>query len=393
MKKTVARLVLALGALALAGCTSGDGRPILTDASGGGPRDGSIPDTTPRVCAPTTDVDVLFMIDNSGSMSEEQASLAQQLRRLISALTAGSWTRADGTTRSAAAVSSLHLGVVDSDMGTGGYPLPTCAEPNFGDDGILRTRGNISIAGCMGSYPSFLSYAPGTDVDGLASDSLCVTDTDTEGCGFEQHLDATLKALTPSSASTTFVMGTRGHGDTDNAGFLRADSLLTIVSLADEDDCSAADPDLFNVSSARYTGDLNFRCFEYPEAVYPVGRYVDGLTALRPGHAERLVYGAIVGVPVDLVSDADAIDYDTVLADPRMQEGPDPSMPSRPMPSCNVPGRGLAFPPVRFVQVAEGLHAAGAHAVVQSICQEDFTAPVDAILDRVFDALKGRCPR
>jgi len=169
--------------------------------------------------------------------------------------------------------------------------------------------------------------------------------------------------------------------------------VLGLIVLADEDDCSASDGDLFNQSSARYAGDLNLRCFQFPEAVYPVSRYVSGLTALRPGHPEQIVFGAIVGVPTDLVANADAIDYGTILADPRMEQAPDPTMFSRLTPFCNVSGQGLAFSPVRITEVAQGLHGAGAHAVVQSICQEDFTGAMTAILNRLFDALDGVCPR
>jgi len=285
------------------------------------------------------------------------------------------------------------VGVVDSDMGTGGFLVPTCFESNFGDDGILQTRGNTAISGCAESYPSFLEFQPARDDPTVfAADVTCVAALGTGGCGFEQHLDAMLKAVTPSTSSTTFARGTRGHGDVENGGFLRVDSVLGVILLADEDDCSASDGDLFNQSSARYAGDLNLRCFQFPEAIYPVSRYVSGLTDLRPGQPERVVYAAIVGVPTDLVADPDAIDYSAILADPRMQQAPDPSMPSRLTPSCNVVGRGLAFPAVRITQVAQGLRAAGAHTVVQSVCQEDFTSAMDAILNRLFDALGGVCP-
>jgi len=384
--------VLALSVmLALGGvqCTSSHG---LGDPDGGA-RDATMRDAAPHECAPATGkLDLLLLVDNSGSMIEEQASFTQQLPRLMQALATGTIRDASGAVvRTATPVTSVDVGVIDSDMGTGGYLVPTCSESNFGDDGILQTRGNTAIAGCSASYPNFLVFASGDDPGSFAADITCVAALSTGGCGFEQHLEAMLKAVTPSTSSTTFVMGTRGHADVENAGFLRPDSVLGVIVLADEDDCSAADPDLFNPDSARYAGDLNLRCFQFPEAVYPVSRYVDGLTALRPDHPDRLVYSAIVGVPTDLVADADALDYPAILFDPRMQQAPDPSMPSRLTPSCNLPGRGLAFPPVRLTQVAQGLQNAGAHAVVQSICQEDFTSAFDAILNRLFDAMEGRC--
>ncbi len=338
-------------------------------------------------------VDLLFLIDNSNSMIEEQASLVNQFPRLVAALSTGEITDASTgvVTRTFPPVPSLQVGVVDSDMGTAGFSVPTCTDSDFGDDGILRTRGFTAIAGCSGSYPSFLEFTRAQDAAAFAADMRCVASVGTAGCGFEQHLEATLKALTPSTSSITFAEGTRGHGDVENGGFLRPDSLLAVVLVADEDDCSASDGDIFNQSSERYVGDLNLRCFQYPEALYPISRYVSGLLDLRPGSPELLLFGAIVGVPTDLTRDSGAIDYAAILADRRMQRAPDPAMPSRLTPSCNVPGRGLAFPPVRITEVAQGLDAAGAGVVLQSICQQDFSGPVDAILEKLADILGAIC--
>ena len=64
-----------------------------------------------------------------------------------------------------------------------------------------------------------------------------------------------------------------------------------------------------------------------------------------------------------------------------MQEMVDPADPNRLRPSCNVPGRGLAFPPRRMVRVAQQLEAAGATATVASVCQEDYGLAVESIVD------------
>ncbi|HJL29556.1 MAG TPA: hypothetical protein RMI62_10820, partial [Polyangiaceae bacterium LLY-WYZ-15_(1-7)] len=214
-------------------------------------------------------VDLLFMVDNSNSMSEEQVALSNELPRLVRVLASGDADE-DGT-QDFPPVRSLQIGVVSSDMGTGGFLVPTCSESSFGDDGVLRTEGNVARPGCMATYPSFLSFRPadGGDPSAFASDVTCVAAMGTNGCGFEQQLESILKAVTPSTSSITFGMGTVGHADGANAGFIRDNSLLTIINVTDEDDCSAADPDLFNPSSTAYTGDLNLRCFQYPEAVHP----------------------------------------------------------------------------------------------------------------------------
>jgi len=347
------------------------------------------------------EVDLLFMVDDSGSMSQEQASLAEQLPRLVRVLASGDLDE-DGV-QDFPPVKSLHVGVVSSDMGTGGFTVGTCSEPNFGDDGILRTEGNTSISECLATYPQFVEFTAegGRDPESVAADFSCVAQLGTGGCGFEQQLEAVLKALTPSASSVRFNMGTRGHGDGANAGFLRDESLLGVVLVTDEDDCSASDPELFDDASTAYPGNPNLRCFQYPAAVQPVERYVDGLLALRED-PDLLVYGAISGVPTDLVElDADGDgkldreldpgDYEAILGDSRMEEMVDPEDPNRLRPSCNVPGRGLAFPPRRIVRVAQHLQERGANGVVQSICQADFGPALTAIIGKIADALRGTC--
>ncbi len=350
-------------------------------------------------------VDLLFMVDDSNSMKEEQANLRMQFPRLVQTLASGQVIDPTSgmVTRSFPPVKSLHVGVVDSDMGSGGFMVPTCGNGDqsfmFGDDGILRTRGDPSITGCSASYPKFLTFTAGApppegSAMQLSQDFNCVSDVGTGGCGFEQQLESPLKALTPSSSMLTFSMGTVGHGDTDNAGFLRANSLLTIVVVTDEDECTPSNLELFdpNTSNPTFPGDLNLRCFMYPDAVQPASRYVDGFLALRQGQPGLLVFAAITGVPQNLIpADPNMIDYDAILADPSMQERQDPMIPTQLAPSCNRPGTGLAFPPRRIVQVAKGIHDAGSTGVIESICADDFEPAIDAIINKIADALKGAC--
>ena len=191
-----------------------------------------------------------------------------------------------------------------------------------------------------------------------------------------------LKALSPAGA-TTFYRNTDGHGDAANADFLRPNSVLATILVTDENDCSVIDGELFNLDSSVYSTDINLRCFTHPEALYPISRYTDGLRGLR-SDPEDLIFGLIAGIPVDL----GGASPETILADPRMLEQVDSVDGDQLVPSCNVPGRGVAYPPTRMVQVAQEL---GDNAVVQSICQEDFTPVLDAILTRVAARVSGRC--
>jgi hypothetical protein len=106
-----------------------------------------------------------------------------------------------------------------------------------------------------------------------------------------------------------------------------------------------------------------------------------------------LVFGGIVGVPVDSVPNSRQIDYAAILAHEDMQERLDQTMqpPERLIPSCNVVNRGEAYPPRRIVEVARDIEAANGSATIQSICQESFTGALDAIIDKIADALGGAC--
>jgi len=374
------------------GC--GDAHTLPTDSAV--PTDATSDAATRECAGPTGELDLLLVIENAGNLLPVQYSLTRQFPRMIDSLVSGELRDADGTLlRMGTPVTSLHLGVVDSDMGSGGFDLPTCADSNFGDDGILRSASPVGAPECAPSYPTFLDFRTDTgDPATLASDATCLAlGVGTDGCGIEQHLDAMLKAITPSSSPLTFQQHSAGHGDHLNAGFLRADSVLAVILLAEEDDCSASDGDLFNSASTTYPLELNLRCATYPEALHPVSRYVDGLLALRPDHPERVVFGVLAGVPADLIPDSGPVDYSLVLIDPRMQTVPDPSAPSHLQPSCVAAGRGWTFPPVRITTLARDLDVADAHVALQSSCQGEFDKPMTAILNRTFDALAGGCTR
>jgi len=383
------RLAVVAALLLLAGCTrthtvpEPDGGVVRFDGGTGTDAGPSRRDSggIPPKCATPAPVDVLFVIDNSSSMGEEQEALARELPAFVTALIDPADRDGDGEP-DWEPVPDLHLGVITVDMGTGGYTVPTCTEPMFGDDGILRTDGNTAISGCMATYPAFLTARAGeSDPATVAADFRCVAQMGTGGCGFEQQLEAMLKALTPSTSSVRFFDGTTGHADGANAGFLREDSHLAVVVLTDEEDCSASDTELFDITSPRFTENLNLRCFEHPEALHPVERFVEGLLALRSDQPNLLSYSLIAGVPRDLV--LEGASYDEMLADERMQETIDPRDPNRLVPSCNEPGRGLAFPPRRMVRVAQGLESAGAVTTVQSICQRDYSEAVRVIGERI----------
>ena len=398
--RTVPALVL-ISVLGLsAGCLDRDLRPLNPCTQSG---------VVENVRVTSVDkVDLLFMVDNSLSMTEEQVSLADQFPRLVRILASGDIDN-DGN-EDFPPVRDLQVGVISSDMGIGGNRELSCREPNFGDDGVLQTDGDTASPGCVAMYPKFLRFQPasGGSPDDFARDVSCVAlELGTDGCGFEQQLEATLKAITPGDCTEpycVFTGGTRGHagaGGQNTIGndlFVRPDSLLALVLVTDEEDCSAQDPEIFNTSSTIYPESApNLRCFRFQndprQPIHPIERYVEGFLSTRIS-PDLLVYAAIVGVPTDLtVPAADgnpAVSFQQILNAPAMQEVVDPVQLDRLVPSCNT-ARGLAFPPRRLVQVAEELEQRGSNGVVQSICQADFTPALDAIIEKIADVLGGTC--
>lgn len=394
--------------------------------------------TTPATAACGV-LDLLFVIDNSGSMRPEQLALRDQFPRLVNALTTGRTVRGS----SFPAVKDMHLGVVSADMGLAGIAntFPGCNTQrhiNGGDDGVLQHPSNTG-PGCAASYPPFLSFVQGTDDPGqVSADFGCISNLGTSGCGFEQQLEAGLKALWPKNyvdadgnaylpennpilfLSTT-AEGRYGHGDVPpeqggNAGFLRGDtaaggSHVAIIVVTDEEDCSSRDTGHF-ISTNDPANPLsrqgpNLRCFYNKQNLFDPQRYINGYRALRPGKPELVMYGAIVGVPTDLVSEMartnvrwddqasrDAY-YDSVLNDPRMQEVPEnenvPAL-ANVRASCSwtdtTGASNTAFAPRRIVEVAKGI---GTNAVIQSICQSDFSEPTDAIVELIGSRLAANC--
>jgi len=285
--------------------------------------------------------------------------------------------------------------------------IATCM-PGLGDDGLMQIRARHPTTGCMTDYSStypghvFTFTAGGAETPAqFAMDVGCVARLGTDGCGFEFELESPLKALSltptadgrspvawtaPGYMPPVFAGGLHGHGDdpATNGAFLRPTSVLAIVTVNDEDDCSTSNTAIFSLGDPRYDSvDLNLRCHQFVDQLYPVTRYVDGFSGLRASPS-RLVYATITGVPPDLAG----MDPSRILGDPRMVEMIDPAHPSTIAPVCVSPGgRGVAYPAIRMTRVAEGLAALGAHTTVQSICNSDFGPAFDVIISALADAL------
>jgi hypothetical protein len=341
-------------------------------------------------------VDILFVVDNSKSMAEEQQNLAAQLPRLASTLASGRLQGIDAEGKpfemSFPAAKSIHLGVVTSDMGASGVEeIPggdrtACgtagtAMDTLGDDGVLL-RDLDGLPGCTaGAGGAYLAFDAETDdAQDLGGPFACRALVGTDGCGFEQQLEAAWKALAPAT-DKSFSRGTGGHGNAENAGFLREDSVLAVVVVSDEDDCSIPDEAraLFSPNDQNIL--LNVSCGLNPNSLHPVSRYVDGLRSLRPDNPDLVVFAAIAGVPLEAEGMLDASgtqDHAAILAMEAMQfrqDLPDQNGNILPKAACET-SNGRAFPGRRFVEVAKQF---GDNALVRSICSDDFSFAITSV--------------
>ncbi|MCX4241511.1 hypothetical protein [Paraliomyxa miuraensis] len=206
-------------------------------------------------------VDLLFVIDNSGSMGEEQLNLALNMPKLVRGLE--ELTDAMGNPVAA----NVHIMVTTTDSGNPlcdpyykpgrspeeGTPISSaCTDrldrftsvsmPPVDAEGACTTvcptplapEGDfISFNGSLDNVPD---VAP-ADVDGDGMDDSpaaqtlsCVGPQGIDGCGYESPLDSMLQALDP---------GAPWNQGSDP--FLRTGSLLAVAIITDEADCSIVD--------------------------------------------------------------------------------------------------------------------------------------------------------
>jgi hypothetical protein len=402
-------------------------------------------------------VDMLFMIDNSGSMSQEQKKLADALPKLVAALATGNkngMPKPAGEKSDFPPVQSLHIGVVTSDMGINGAPSQnSCGDRSFiptdkdtrmstmrinkpvGDDGILQIDTGVAVAGIWSppegggdvaevvpgdpacgqvTFPGnmrFVDFMAGGDAMAASTRFSCIAKRGRNGCGLEQQLESVLKALTPPDSNIKFTaMSPNGHGNAIKMGtpsgfnqnFLREDSILAVVVVSDEEDCSIPDQSraIFDGTSMQVNGGINVRCGlpENQGMLHPVSRFIDGIKALKPAaYQDRLIFTAIAGIPLapnlgNMKVHSGAAELQQILDRPDMKfstrrnaSGTD----DEPVPTCiSESGDGSAAPGRRYLEVAK---AFGANGVVTSICEDEYLSLLGTLIDKIAAQLTGAC--
>jgi hypothetical protein len=345
---------------------------------------GDEPVTVP--VAVNRNLDLLFVIDDSESMKNEQDALAEKFRLLIQQIESAEH-----------GMPNLHIGVVSTNLGGPiylGTPIDGCAGDGAGGQlqSTPRPQDGETEPTCTGPTGRYIVDEAGedgqrvTNYEGTLDQTFaCIARLGTNGCGLEQPLEAMHRAL----------------GDTvsGNQGFLRPDARLAVVFVTDEDDCSVRGDaqEFFDLARADIGGRSDHRCFTHgvvcdgsaPEGegafescvpaegspyLEDVSEYVDFLLSLKKNPRDILVAGIVgenaepivVGAHPDVANDFQV--KQSCFSGPEDLEG--------------------AFPPVRLRAFFEAFDAARRRQ--ESICT-DLTDALTNIGDFIGPPPEGAC--
>jgi hypothetical protein len=384
------------------------------------------------------DIDILFVIDNSGSMGEEQAILAANMGAFINVLEAED------------VEANYRIGITTTDMGN-----PWCPA-----GATTPETGRLVMSSCKTRLADFL-FSDTVDVQDLACNDICTLDeseleilpttTDVDpvakphpwleriagqknipsttnaaaafacfgpqgvnGCGFESQLESMYFAL----------LRAQNEGE-ENYGFIRDNATLAVIFLTDEVDCSY-NPDWAEIFDADGNKEFwtdpseNFptsgvcwnagvQCSGDPSnydscdpinkgvdgalgvaaddaVLYPVSRYInllqdieDSKQALHP--EQEVIVSLIAGVGADgylVYADSPDPDFQSLFGIGPGCEAPNPLNPDEPI---------QAIPPVRLRDVTNAFTQEN----MFSICESDYSPALEEIANRFRSQIQPAC--
>jgi hypothetical protein len=381
--RTDSTIAIAIAALALSACTPGDADPKQAETS---------------ALIANRNVDVLFVVDDSSSMGLPQANLIANFSAFLDTL-----KNAPG------GLPDIHVAVISSDMGAGDGTIPGCSQN--GDAGKLHFEPQGACpATTLENGATFISNVGGAANYGAADISTvfsCIAALGDRGCGFARPFSSVLRALGADGMPPP----------AENQGFLRADALLAVVMVTNEDDCSARPGfDLYDTSasntllSSPLGPAANFRCNELGHlcggvrpprqapggdmsatatfddctsaecdgSLVPVAEFVARLKALKAAPNSEIVVGAIAGpaMPYTVQWKAPSV-VDTSC-----------DQASCPWPlighSCTAADGSFGDPGVR---ITDWVTAFGANGIASSICDATFGPVLERIATQIGSLL------
>ena len=391
------------------------------------------------------DVDILFVIDNSGSMGEEQENLSENFGRFIEVLEdpevkanyrlgitttddSNYWCKGAGVSapESGQFVLSSCLGRLDDFYFSGDDTNAESACTNFCELDNIEIQPTVTDEDPNPAKRPWIENIEGATnlPEGVTTTQAmqCFGPQGINGCGFESHLESMWKALKLAQNSNQ-----------DEFGFLRDQAILSIVFVTDEADCSFnrdnqnivfgeegvgnqvfwSLPDVQQSPSSAVCWNAGVSCDfslemdqchsvnldvegnetddEDAMALYPLSKYTtfvqqleDDKKVINPG--QEVLVAAIAGVP-DNYDEVGLITY---------AEGPNANDPESFQAKFGI-GEGCtssvaeAVPPVRLKEFAENFLVGEDDNNLFSVCNESYAPALDAIANSIRDQLKPAC--
>ncbi len=240
-------------------------------------------------------IDLLFVVDNSLSMGDKQQIFSLAIPDLLQRLVNPPCLNTEltesvqpataeeacpvGFGRQFKPVKDIHVGIITSSLGSHGAdnPLSGCGEDNS-DRAYMM--GSLARGQVIPSYRDlgFLAWDPeqrvqppgSTNLEEITSQFLGMLGSVGEnGCAIESQLESMYRFLMDPAPMARHVRVSCGEGDrgqncarpdgideqilAQRGAFLRPDSVVAVIMLTDEDDCSVRDTDIgwFSVDESR----------------------------------------------------------------------------------------------------------------------------------------------
>jgi hypothetical protein len=336
---------------------------------------------------PLRQLDLVFVVDNSSSMREEQDNLRANFPDFMTELQ-----------NIPGGLPDTRIGIISSNFGAGQtMPAPECSP--IGDRGVFQVKPNCGLDVNTARWLSINAMGMPNFQGALPTVFSCLAALGTNGCGYEHQLQSLRAAFAENVA-------------VENAGFLRRDAYLGIVILSDEDDCSGEPESL--VYKDQVPGQAgSVRCslkghvcngqpvppmvgFRAPLAscapaqhnntpddklnsLINVDVFVDYVKALKGFRPDKILVSGVIGW-----NDAPNAEYGMI-------QRPSPSNPMEmeldTMPACQQATTGSAAPGIRLRKFITSFENNSVHA----ICQANLRQAMSEIGKKLANLVANTC--
>ncbi len=319
-------------------------------------------------------VDVLFVIDNSGSMAGEQRQLARSFSELAAGL-----ELAFGDQYRIAVVTSGMLSEPNCPLCS---QQPSSCINDSGESGVLQDL--LGKNEGSDDRPQYVFESDPSCQIVTSSNPECAYDpiekkgtllVGANGCGYERGLASMRAALSHQNS----------------ASFLREEAVLAVFVISDEEDCGEvgdvseglagiAGNVCYFASKGVGPEDTTNDPLGLPYRLTPVEDYYNFLLDLKDNRVGMVKFAAIVGVKDVTSLSSTTIEYSFDAARQRYEIDD----------ACSTPGCSGDYchsePGTRYIKLAQ-MFGIGNNGLVDTICQSDFSETMKNFVELV------RCPR